>query len=141
MHLMFLSVHNKLINFRRFLPDLVMTDTPWFTNYVNFTFGNCKLSKSIPSVKGNLTNSCVQELYCCGKQMNQIRFRHKQHDLIPYLQIRISQLPPLPLIQTPRLLDVRKISQLLPTIKTPRLLDFRKIPPTIWTIYLLSTKE
>ena len=53
-----------------------------FINLRKFNFCNCKISKTIPSIKGILTNLCVSELYWHRKRMSKRKYRRKEHTLV-----------------------------------------------------------
>ena len=65
-------------------PDLIWT-TPRLLIWEHFCFSNYKVFKSILSIRGILTTFGVPELYWRRKGMNNLNFRHKEHNLIPYL--------------------------------------------------------
>ena len=75
----------RLLIFGKFShpPELVWT--PRLLIQEDFCFSNYKIFKSLLSIRGNLTNISVPELYWCRKRKNKLKYIHKEHNLIPYL--------------------------------------------------------
>ena len=64
-------------------PDLIWT--PPLINFGKFLVQQLQNIQSILPIKGILTNFSVPELYWRRKRMDKLRYRHREHNLIPYI--------------------------------------------------------
>ena len=75
----------RLLILRSFSHPRTLFGPPRLLICGNFCFSNYKIFKSILSIRGILTDFSVPELYCRRKRTNKLKYRHKEHNLIPYL--------------------------------------------------------